>query len=126
MQKYFRPECSSLKSIVRAAIKDGYTSFDNIVRLVHTILMEEPVECHITSQKNPMSLPVNFYNILTHFERGYLRGCLFTKFQQFDLYIGIIMPFCKNSFMYKAKNCFQNEHNKFNNISFELELHNQG
>ena len=71
--------------------------------LVHPLLMAESLECHIPYQKNPMSLPVNFYNILTHFERGYLRGCLFTKFQQFDLYIGIIMPCYKNSFIGKAK-----------------------
>ena len=73
-----------------------------------------------------MSLPVNFYNILTHAEREYLRGYLFKKFQKFDLYIGIIMPFCKNSFMDKAKHFFLIENNNFNNISFELELHNQG
>ena len=92
MQKYFRPECSSLKSIVRAAIKDGYTSFDNIVRLVHTILMEEPVECHITSQKNPMSFPDHIDNIMTY-AKEYLRDHPFKNFQNFDISIRTILPF---------------------------------
>ena len=80
--------------------------------------MDDPVEFHIPYQKNSMSFPDHVENILTHVEREYLWGRPFTKFQQFDLSIRIIIPHYKNYLIVKAKNCLKIEHNKVNGIPF--------
>ena len=77
----FVSECYDLKSIVRAVRNDCYTELYNIIRLIHTILMYDSVECQITSQKNAMSFPDHVDNIQTYVEREYLRGRPFTEFQ---------------------------------------------
>ena len=50
------------------------------MRLVHTLLMGESLECHIISQKNSMSFPDYVENIMTYVEREYLIGHPLTKF----------------------------------------------
>ena len=73
-----------------------------------------------------MSLPDHVDNIMTYVEREDMQGRPFIKFQQFDLFIGIMTTCYKNSFIGKAKYCFKIEHDKINNIPFELYLQNLG
>ena len=46
----FEPECFSFKSMFRASRNYGYTYFYNIMKIVHPLLMDESVECHIPYQ----------------------------------------------------------------------------
>ena len=73
-----------------------------------------------------MPLPDHVDNILTYVEREYQRGCPFTKFQQFDIGIRVILPCYNNYFIGKENYCFKIEHDKVNNIPFELELQDLG
>ena len=68
----FGSECYYLKEIVWVARNDGYIALYNKMRLVHPLLMDDPVEFHIPYQKNSMSFPDHVENILTHVEREYL------------------------------------------------------
>ena len=102
----------------------GYTGFYNIMSLFHLPFMDESAEFHIPYQKNSMYLSDRFDNILTYIERKYLRGRPFTKFQPLDISIRRILPRYKTSSVEKDNNCFQLEHDKVNDITFELELQN--
>ena len=73
-----------------------------------------------------MSFPDHVDNIPAYVEREDLRVRTFTKFQQFDIAIRIILTHYKNSFVGKSKCCFQIEYDKVNNIPFQLETYNLG
>ena len=83
----FGSDCSYFKSFVRASINDVYTALYNIMSIVHPLLVDDLMECHISFQNNSMSFPDRVENILTYVERKDLIGRPFTKFQKFDLSI---------------------------------------
>ena len=88
--------------------------------------MDESLECQILYPKNLMSFPDDVDNILTYDERENLRGRPFKDLKQFDLSIRRMLHNYESSFIFKAKNCFKIEHDKVNNIPFELELQDLG
>ena len=65
----FGSECSSFESIFREDINDGYKSLYNIMIIFHTLLINESVDLHIPSQKNPISFPDHVENIITYSEK---------------------------------------------------------
>ena len=73
-----------------------------------------------------MSFPDDVDNILTYDERENLRGRPFKDLKQFDLSIRRMLHNYESSFIFKAKNCFKIEHDKVNNIPFELDPHYLG
>ena len=117
----FGSKCSYLKLLVREFKNYDYTSLYHIKRLVHPLIMYDPLEFQIPYHKNAMSLPDNVDNIMTFIERENLRGCPFTKFQQFDLDTRKMSPYYKNYFIGKARNCFKIDHCKINHIPFQPE-----
>ena len=62
-------------------MNDGYTALYNIMSIVNSLIMDDSVECQISSQKNSMSFSDHVENILTYVQREDLGVLPFTKFQ---------------------------------------------
>ena len=75
--------------------------------IVHQLLMDESVECHIPSSEISVSFPDHVDNILTYLDIEDLIGLPFAKLQQFGIAISRRLLHYKNSFIGKARDCFK-------------------
>lgn len=65
--------CHKFNNIVTVAIHDWYVDHYNIMRLFHTIIMEDILELYIIKQDVDNSLPVHSNKIMKFVERYDLR-----------------------------------------------------
>ncbi len=125
-ENMFPKNAPEMRNIVTAARGDGYLALHNIMRLEHPLLNEDAIQLEIPIQNIGHTFGDHVNNMSNYVERERLKGRLYTEWEQTELTLRRLHPKYELRLRERAERCFRSEHDKGNNIPFNLMLPNLG
>ena len=90
----------------------------NITIMFHPIPTDDTVEVKIPKQGNYNPFPLHVNHVMKFFRILRLLSCPFTKDQQIDLALGIMLPRYKQAFTGRYNDFVKSQYDKVDNLPF--------
>jgi hypothetical protein len=117
---------NTMRDIITNANGDGYAALHNIMRAVHSNLIEKAMDAVTPYQGNSVSIAAHVRNMANFLEKGELRGRLYTQYESLVMVMESLHGSFKERLKNKSELAFTAKHDHFNRIPFKLEMDNLG